>query len=87
MNGMSPPDCPAIHQKKSESTVMGNAGTSTNAQTGSGINPVKYKPDEIKHAPAPAQKIRAIVLFFILITPALLLRQPAKRSGVRKAST
>ena len=66
---------------------MGNAGTSTAAQTASGIDPVKYKPDAITQTAAPTQKIRATVVFFIHITPALQLQQPVKRSGARKAST
>ena len=50
---------------------MGNEGTSTAAQTESGIFPVKYNPEVITQTPAPTQKIRAAVRFFILITQAL----------------
>jgi hypothetical protein len=70
MNGMSPPDSPAIHTKKSDKTVTGNATTSRAAQTGSGIIPMKYRTDAITQTPAPAQKIRAAVVLFIFVTPA-----------------
>ena len=79
MNGMSPPDCPAIHQKKSAKTVTGNAGTSTAAQTASGINPVKYKPDAITQTAAPTQKIRATVVFFIPIYPSITTSTTRKK--------
>jgi hypothetical protein len=67
---MSPPDSPAIQQKKSDKIVTGNATTSRAAETGSGIIPMKYSTDAITQTPAPAQKIRATVVLFILITPA-----------------
>jgi len=67
---MSPPPCPAIHQKKSAMTVTGNDGTRRAAQTVSDIIAVKYKPDDITQTPAPTQKIHAMVVFFILFTPA-----------------
>jgi hypothetical protein len=67
---MSPPDSPAIQQKKSERTVTGNATISRAAQTGSGIIPMKNSTDAITQTAAPAQKIRATVVRFINITPA-----------------
>ena len=70
MNGMSPPDSPAIQQKKSERTVTGNATTSKAAQTGSVIIPMKYRTDAITHTHAHTQNIRATVVLFIFITPA-----------------
>lgn len=70
MNGMSPPDSPAIHTKKSDSTVTGNATTSMAAQSVSGIIPVMYNPDAMMQTPAPAQNIHATLVLFIFITPA-----------------
>jgi len=51
-------------------TVTGNDGTRRAAQRVRGIIAVRYKPDDITQIPAPAQKIHAMVVFFILFTPA-----------------
>ena len=66
---MSPPDCPAIHQKKSARTVTGNVRTRKAAHRENDISPARYNPDTIRQAPAPDQKTQACYRFVHSLHP------------------